>query len=262
MEVVAVAIAFEERFGTQTLANLGEVLAQNFEDVLPGEGQEEAQTFAVPTDPAVFEQMAPLQPTKELHEVSRFLAKKDGRFSKRIRATEDALIFECFEYSRFQDFLSDAENFLSVLLGSLPAENTIREIGMMAVDRFIYPKDMAEEDYSVSEVFSENTKYLTPACRNSGLLWHVNQGFFESWIDNKKILQQLNISSVKIQSSGEYCSKIEHRSLMRGFTTPLMISSLKNEFSLQSIFTKFHDLNIGVLKDLLTEEKKKQIDLE
>jgi len=261
VEVVAVAIAFEERFGVQTLQNLAEVLAKNFADDFPGEGREEAQTYAVPTDPVVLEQMGALQPVKELHEVSRFLAQKNGRFSKRIRATEDALIFECFEYTNFKNFLSDAEKLFNTLLDNLSVERPIREIGMMAVDRFFYSKDLTEKDYSVSEVFSENTKYLTPACRESGLIWHVNQGFFENWVEDKRILQQVNVSSVRIESSGEYCSKIEHRSLMRGFSSSVNISSLKNEFSLKSIISKFHELNINVLKDLLTDEKKKQINL-
>lgn len=261
VEVAILYVAFAEPLGESVLKVLQEFMAARFADSLPGEERGDAQTFQMQLPMgAVQAQPSPVPGASILHEIARFHSQPNGRPSKKLRAIDTTVSFECFKYENFQHFQAEVQNYLAALLQNIPADLRVNEVGFVVEDRFLFDEPLAEENYSVAELFRENSRYLTPAIYENGPLWHVFQGWFEGWDGNEcRLLNQLNVSNTLMQTSGAVYSRIEHRVLFRPISISLTLEDILNKYGLSDILRHAHAANVRVLKELLNDNKLEKI---
>lgn len=261
VEVAILYVAFAEPLGEEVLRDLQSFMAGRFSDSLPGEERGDAQTFQMQMPAgAVPVQAMPLPGAMVLHEVARFHTQPNGKHSKKLRAIDTMLSFECFQYVNFEQFKMEVQNYLLPLLEKLPNNLIVNEVGFIVDDRFMFDQALTDENYSVLELFRENSRYLTPASYANGPLWHVFQGWFDKWDTNKcRLLNQLNISNTIVQSNQEVLTRIEHKVLFRPVLVQLTLDDILREYGVTQICERAHSSNVSVLKELLNDNKLQKI---
>jgi hypothetical protein len=75
------------------------------------------------------------------------------------------------------------------------------------VDSFIY--EGKSEDYSLDELCTRHSEFLTAHAFDSGLLWHVHQGWFENIEETGKCRNVLNVAANMVGNT--YQITIDHQ---------------------------------------------------
>lgn len=124
--------------------------------------------------------------------------KIDGgtRLEWSLRASANQLVVTCSEYTNWREVLQKAKSFLCQAVERLDLDvNPIVGIVFQCVDKFRCQDAPAE--YSISEVFDKESRYLNRhVCENPGS-WHIHQGWFEPLeSDQARGLNNLNLNVV------------------------------------------------------------------
>jgi hypothetical protein len=132
-------------------------------------------------------------------------------------------------------------------------KNIVVAIFMRYVDRFIFDGDLKAANAKM--LFREDSEFLPSVVFASGNLWHSNSGWYETWLDEAKALNILNIASTTQPSPAGIT--VDHTNV---FTLPTPCNSptqlfdeSENQRSLLHIFEKQHFANNVILKKLLNE---------
>lgn len=263
VETIAFALVFAESLAPAVLQSIEALLEQRFKEELPGAQRGEAQQMQVTLGGSDGAQPLPVSAAPELHDVARFLALPDGRFERHIQAAGNMLVFHSFKYTSFSEFKLGALKYVGAIVETLNPELVLQEVGLRVVDKFLYGPNILEENYRVSEIFKENSKYLTPAAYEAGLLWHVFQGWFEPWGgDGCKILNQLHLSNTNSQGIAGSATVIDHRAAFKRVNQSLKLGEILSEpLGLNEIMEKLHAGNKQALLELLAENKAREIGL-
>lgn len=199
--------------------------------------------------------------------LTRFASAPDGTHTWRVEANVNVIQVTCGDYTDFQEVWARAERYLRALASVVSPEIGVIELGFQIVDKFTYPSDLAEDSYRVDELFRADSPFLTGNARESGLLWHVYQGWFES-VSGAKMLHQVNIANTNAtEINQQFAAVIDHRIVVRWMTksTPPLSELLGTDSdearSLTGLMRRMHSRNVAVLKQILTDQKQHDIGL-
>lgn len=234
----------------------------DFSKELPGK-QEERRLNSVPMNfeglPSGLAEMFGAR-ANERH--SRFIAAEDGSVQWRVAVTAEGVAIECGDYQNYTLFIERACKYLRRLISLLPSEDGVvffREFRLQFVNRFDYGSGPDLGSYSPKEIFREDSRFLTEQSFSSGLMWHVFQGWFESFAEPSwTVLNQLNIQNSLINEvTKEVATLIEHHMLVRPLAAPLPTSELLAEgfFKLENLIPSLFSRNTVLMRELLNAEK-------
>lgn len=178
-----------------------------------------------------------------------------GRPLWALRASDDSISVSCFDYERWDQIseraLSDLLFVISVIADD---QNPITTIGLQYVDRFVGQTD----NYDLKQVFNTKSRFFSKQTAQSGLLWHLYQGWFDEMEGYEaKQLNVLNLSTNDTQLG--LITTIDHISRVH-FSPFIPVTHITEEYVLP-IFQLLHKCNKGILNDLLNAKQRKDINL-
>lgn len=195
-------------------------------------------------------------------EITRFAAGANGREQWRVSIDANVVQVIFSEYSNFNHALGLALRYLSAVLEAAGPDYRATEVGLQFVDKFLYGI-IDSEDYDINELYRPMSRYLTAQARESGMYWHVFQGWFEPRDARSRFLHQLNVSNTDLPD-GQLAAIIDYRGTLRQVVQPLSLDGLTEKDDagksvLEQSFRHLHVTNRAILEDLLTEDKLEQI---
>lgn len=258
IESTVFVVALAQHPTTDEAAALKQAL-DSFADHLPGVQQAQTNTLYIAFGNG--QDAPPLEHT-------RFLAKPDGTHAWRVQLQGNLVQVMCFDYTRYAEVWATAQTYLYRLLATLPTQAKVTEVGMQVMDRFNYPNGTTADGYSAAELFNPQSQHLTRKAFDSGLLWHVYQGWFDKQGEPMRVLNQINISNVETAPTlGQYASLIEHRmsAQYRSDSWPTL-EALTGQAAapahwLDALMSDLHADNKRLLNDVLSENAKALINL-
>lgn len=188
----------------------------------------------------------------------------NGAFDWNLRVEDQMAAVNCLAYTRWSETWEQAKRYLDLVSRLLIApENPVVSISLEYVDRFLFGG--AQEDFPFVEIFKTDSLFLTAHTRNSGGLWHVNQGWFENDVpEAKRALNILNITAG--HSEGEHQTTVHHNCTMQ-FGKPLTSHKMlfandeSGQQKVERIFTWLHSKNKEILNALLSDDMLVRIGL-
>lgn len=188
-------------------------------------------------------------------ELLRFVSLPSGAHAWRLQVQAHAIVVTCHQYSRFDAVWPRAQRYFDLTLEAIGAPCDVMEVSHQVLDRFQY-NTAPGLTYDLAELFKRGSDYLTPKAWNSGLLWHVHQGWFDESDDGFKHLHQVNLSNNLVEPN-LYATLIDHRatSVMKD-GSPI---ALGQDHTLSQLFGQLHASNRALLLNLLTPEKLAEI---
>lgn len=253
IESASFVVVFVRGLAKPSFIKLSQALA-SLADELPGVGPEEVDiaTSGMPKLPGL---------RIKTMQTSRFTAKKDGTPAWLVQATGNVVQVQCHEYTKFKDVWGTARRYLQCALSAIDEQIPVAEIGFQVIDKFTHPEGGDWAEYEMTELFDSESVYLTPKSRNSGVLWHVYQGWFDEF-DGNQILHQLNLSNTVVNATQALHTFIDHRGALRSPSEekllelkPFVEPQTDGSFKLDALFNELHVQNRAVIEDLLTPEK-------
>ena len=162
------------------------------------------------------------------------------------------------DYTRWDKFKSDVDNYLSVLFAPVDAQKAVASIGLQFNDIFFWKADPSE--LQLKEVFAADNPYLAPNVFLSPLLWHSYHGYFVSTEHPVRHQQLDNINVSRVAENEEHQLQIltSHQATLE---KPLYKGWSGNKSILLAIQDSLHAKNKGILAKLLTDELQKKINL-
>lgn len=190
-------------------------------------------------------------------EVVRFHARPDGQHDWRVQLAGNMLQVTCHDYTNFTAVWTQAARYLNAMISAIDGGTIVQEVSHQVIDRLNYGRIESVDRFDMASVFQDSSPFLTQKSWSSGLEWHVYQGWFENNGEARRILNQLNISSMSTAPE-QYGCVIDHRSVLQArLDTPitcgeLLQASQQEATGLSSIMRHLHDQNMGIIQDLLT----------
>ena len=208
---------------------------------------------------------------EELNGVELQRIKSDGSLEWMLRTTENIVSVHCLNYTRWNDIWPEAKRYLQFALRQVRgSDNFVSSIGIKYIDRFVY--DGINEDYQVSNLFSEETDLISKRLFSKGPLWHSHTGWFANIVEiGSTCLNQLNVDATYANFSGlrKPVVTIEHNVILNEDKNSDSISSYldyeggnENNARLDQIMRALHMTNKNVLSSLLNSEMKRKINLD
>lgn len=197
-------------------------------------------------------------------EAMRFKSAPDGSHEWRVHLTGNTVQVACFKYTRFNDVWATAQRYLQLVLSVIDHQMLVPEVSLQIIDKFEYDEPLTVNNYSMEELYQRDAPYLTPQSWESGLMWHVYQGWFEPYNDEWKTLQQLNLSNVELPNK-KVANIIDHRMAIRPNAQEAMtLGGFLGDIvgvmeKLGEIYQTFHDTNVQMIRNLLTPAKQQSM---
>lgn len=249
IEVAVFAVTFEKNFtkpSVDALLTLKELLKDRY------------PIFSETT--AVNVQLGPggmSEQTSSRSGVSLQKAGSDGKPEWALRADGNAIVVLRFNYDRWgveaPAALTDMATVIRIVADDT---NPVQHLSLQVVDRFV---GIPMDSYKINQVFDPKSKYLTKhIVNNSGPLWHLHQGWFESIEGKTKQLNVLNLSTNDTPSG--ITTTIDHLS-RHIFNNPRSTTEVSDEKILQEIFDILHLKNKEIVIDLINTTQCKAIKL-
>lgn len=214
-------------------------------------GREQAQSFSVIVGGS--------EPPAHL---TRFEAQPNGTYAWSMHLQGPFLFVGCHQYTRFDQVWERARDLLLLGLEAIGETYAIATVTHQVVDRFVYNFSEAQqprEEYQMDEVLRRDTPYLTPKAWESGLLWHVHQGWFDQPRNGKPHLHQLHISNNELVPNLQYATIIDHRVTAR--PQDELSAFDKSRDSMDEIFRDLHTHNKLLMGELLSDAMQKIVGL-
>ncbi|MBY0499323.1 MAG: TIGR04255 family protein [Nitrosomonas sp.] len=163
------------------------------------------------------------------------------------------------EYSRWVPTLEAVMRYLKIVTPVIMKEKSINTVALQYIDVFTWKDD--PKNLNLNEIFLEDSPYIAPNALEQKGLWHCHHGY---WIQefenlNGNCLDNINIDTV--ESSGDRAIQITtiHKFALN---EPLRLSTSNYLTSIEDIENKLHMHNKKILKQLLSSEVCKKINLE
>ena len=170
---------------------------------------------------------------------------------------ENVLVF-VNDYTRWARFRADVERYLSVLLKSVNAQKGVRSIGLQFTDAFSWRADPV--DLNLSEVFSKESKYLSPNIFSNDLgLWHSHHGYMMEKTEPVPFQQLDNVNVSRNELHGLQLQVLtSHKAT---FQKPLYKMLDANKEKIFAVLDSLHQKNKEILANVLTQEVQEKIGL-
>jgi uncharacterized protein (TIGR04255 family) len=247
IEEIAFVVRLAQPLSTEAMGQL-ESVREALKDALPAAGQLTGVTVTVPPGglPMVQNQKAAGLFLQRLREDQR-----SATWS--LKVDEHAVVVNCTDYTRWAQIWPEAKHFIAIALKAVKADlGGINGGALQVVDRFIYDSPPESIEYALTDVFQEDSPYLTPNVKAVGRLWHVYQGSFSEFAlegTPGRLLTVLNLSS-SITGDSKLVTTIDHLAQVD------LAGSIKGGavagFVLDELFQRLHDANRAVLESTLS----------
>lgn len=206
--------------------------------------------------------------------------KDDGQVSWGITLSTDGLLIHCLEYSTWSEVWSEALGYINTIFNILSFDNSllITNIGLKYLD--IFRNKNLDQNFCISELFSEGNPFLTKKSMYSGSAWHCNSGWFDELpaeiniknFSSLKCLNQLKVESNFILDEETNERAYSEVSIDHGsFLIPSALSASKSTIGIEigklgesyfgEYFEFLHQNNKNILSELLTQKTCKRISL-
>jgi uncharacterized protein (TIGR04255 family) len=179
----------------------------------------------------------------------------EGKQTWGLKVEANQVIVSAFQYDNWNSVSNHAFKLMKTVSNLLvDQENPIITVGFQVIDKFISPPS---NEYDISDVFNSKSEFLTKHAANSGRLWHVFQGWFDTPVSNSgRLLNVLNLATNDTVDG--VVTTIDHNIQIQG-----RISSTEavSEEWLRKSFNELHTANKTVMSKLLNSRQKKAIKL-
>ena len=181
---------------------------------------------------------------------------EDGRPAWVLKVEGNAIVVSCMDYTRWDEVSSKALGHIKTAFTLVKSEtNAVVTVIHQIIDRFVA---VNKEDYQVEQVFNIKSRYLTKQALESGMLWHVYQGWFDDAPEfGGKLLNVLNLSTA--DNPVGLTTTIDHAVHFQ-FQPAMAIDALDDPF-MRKAFNALHERNKVTIKNLLNEKQQKAIKL-
>jgi uncharacterized protein (TIGR04255 family) len=261
---VVMFVQFEQEFDDSSIQKLLE-LAQDLKTELP-QGKMVQRFEATATFELGKLQSQNMPTSIKTVGVDLQSTKNDDTIAWRLFTTNNTFSVHCLDYSTWIDVWNQAKQYLYKAFQKIgETNNKISIMGLKYIDRFLY--EGHEEEYTASDLFNINTDLIFRYAFSSIPIWHNNVGWFENLEEIGACLNQLNISTVYENISGEqkHITIIDHNAVYREEVPkdfPLIVGNKDDiNTSLHRTMNALHSMNKRVLTRLLTEQMARRINL-
>ncbi len=175
----------------------------------------------------------------------------NGKPTRVLRLESNLLAVHFMKYDNWSSMLNDSLHYIKTIVPCLSLEtNAIQGYSLKYIDRFTF--DGPPQNAEASLLLNKTTPYIALHCFDAGPVWHCHSGWFDSFSDSSRILNQLNVDSaivdnvqtVTIDHNMICQQKIPHRSVESFF-------SKVDEQSLESSLDYLHQKNHTIMINLL-----------
>ena len=190
--------------------------------------------------------------------------KGDGKPGQVLRLLGKDLSVNFLEYHRWEKTISASMKYLKAVLDSLDlTENPAASYSLRYVDQYTYNDD--PQNAYAELLFRTGSAFLTPQSFNAGHLWHCNSGWFEKYMNESRILNQINIGSQITKGVGTVT--LDHNavcqfSALRKSVDHVFGAHENDGTSISEVLNYLHAKNHAAIKDLLVDEMLERIGIE
>jgi len=256
---VTVFLRFEPQLNASTISKLLS-LEEELKDFFPTANETRAVQFKITG-------------TGEKQDVSDNVAgielksmNQEGGIDWMMRTAENSISVHCLNYSTWEEVSEQMLKCLNATFKHLDgSESFVSNIGLMYVDRFICNGD--NDEANLKDLLKQETDWVFKgAFKSVNNLWHSHIGWYEDFSDYK-LLNQLKISSSYANIKGEKKLVVtaDHNVMLfredvKGSFVTYSDDS-DNSIKLKGNIDTLHAMNKKVLKELLTSQMVKRINL-
>lgn len=148
-------------------------------------------------------------PTNVLVGVTFSHLQENGTPDWRVRAERDYIRVSCMEYKNWGKTWAIARKYLETIVEQVVDDvHPIKTVSLQYVNLFQYGDS---KSYKWSEIFRADSPYLTEKIKNSGVLWHLFQG----WVENDAILKSGCLNNLNLAASIKIKEQLTTVSLLR-----------------------------------------------
>jgi len=178
-----------------------------------------------------------------------------NRADWQLEVASNHLRIHSFNYDGWASVVSKALEYVFAVKSALAETGLdVERIILQVNDIFLF--DGEEAEYQQSDLFKDDSAFLTKYSSGIGWLWHVNQGWFEQCQDSR-LLHVLNIRTLK-NAEKPHLTVIEHVMQLHGVWS---LDALGRE-DLQTAFDELHNKNKSIVRDLLSSTVLERIGLQ
>jgi uncharacterized protein (TIGR04255 family) len=194
----------------------------------------------------------------------------DGKVAWALRPENDRVIVQCHQYTSWDAVWPQARKYLLATLRAIAAtDNSVAGVAVQFIDKFEYLDVPA--DYTISEVFREDSPYLTAQAKKAGVAWHIHQGWFETYPIRPegpvRVLNMLNLQSAEVNA--KLVATIDHVQQLTLGEANLTIDSLfgaadsaeAGSDAFNTMFETLHVRNSDLVRRTLCDNKLAAIGL-
>jgi uncharacterized protein (TIGR04255 family) len=180
----------------------------------------------------------------------------DGRLAWALKVEGNAIVVSCMDYTRWDEVSSKALGHIKTALSLVKSEtNAVVTVIHQIIDRFVTEN---KGNYQVEQVFNTKSRYLTQQALESGMLWHIYQGWFDDAPEfGGKLLNVLNLSTA--DNPNGLMTTIDHAAHFQ--FQPAMATDALDDLFMRKAFDTLHKRNKDTIKNLLNVKQQKAIKL-
>lgn len=254
--IVAFALEFQRDFSVGELQLLLS-LHKGDEDALPQVQKHES--FSIQLNPGSHQQIT--GPT-DLGGVTFSLMLPNGTHEWSFMARQNTVVIQCTNYTRWSEISNKAFDFINRFVPKISESNMVNAIGIEYRDEFLIRDSSAGW---MQELFKTDTVYMPSYLFDVNKLWHSHSGCItDVTIDEEEAAEQMltkiNIDYIHEQGVGHKVVSTTHHRISFGDMKSNFVDFSQGEMA--SYVEAMHDKNKSVIRNLLSDDMLKAINLE
>lgn len=183
---------------------------------------------------------------------------KFGTAVSKLNVNRTNCVIEINEYDRWEPTIRAVMNYFKIVLPVILTDKSVSVVALQYTDSFAWKDD--PENLNLSEVFSDNSPYLTSNVFKQKNLWHCHHGY---WIEGLgglggNCLDNINISTVENKGDREIQIVTAHQFVL---DKHIRLSTENYLGTIETIQNKLHVHNKNILTQLLSQKVCKKIGL-
>jgi len=191
--------------------------------------------------------------------------KPDGSIAWRYSFEGESIFINCLEYTSWSDIFPQVMGIASLMLGKLnDPELTVININYQAVDLFSWSGEV--EKYDISKLLDVDGENVPRRMRESGLIWHLHQGWFEPAVDvtgiDGRLLNRMHFDAIEHGQDNTSPEVRVDATLQHSLHEPIELTEVRNANGpIFRIFEGLHAKNKEMLRSFLVSDVSDSIGL-
>lgn len=188
--------------------------------------------------------------------------KPDGEPERLVNVSQNILIVQCGEYSRWIPIRDEAFTYFRNILPLTLEHHPVSTIGLQYTDEFYITGDF--NSAPVDCIFDSKSKYIPQNAARLTDLWHSFHGFFERFEEATAHRRLTNVNVTLVDQVDRRVVQIigSHKCLLDAPTADWKKLLEGEDSVLLTLYEQMHKLNKSIMCDLLNADIKKRIGLE